>query len=69
MREETVAGGILARQDARIEHRGLRVFRDAQRERGGVIGGERVRDSRNPAWRCLAGFAVHGVGWVLILLI
>jgi hypothetical protein len=47
----------------------VRVFRDAQRERGGVIGGERVCDSRNPAWRCLAGFAVHGVGGVLILLI
>jgi len=45
------------------------VFRDAQRERGGVVGGERVRDSRNPAWRRRAGFAVHGVGGVLILLI
>jgi len=46
-----------------------RMFHDAQRERGGVVGGERVCDSRNPAWRCLAGFAVHGVGGVLILLI
>jgi len=45
------------------------VFRVAQRERGGVISGERVRDSRNPARRCRAGFAVHGVGGVLILLI
>jgi hypothetical protein len=45
-----------------------RLFRDAQRERGGVIGGERVRDSRNPAWRCRAGFAAHGVGGVLILM-
>ena len=37
-----------------------RLFRDAQRERGRVIGGERERDSGNPARRCRAGF---GCSW------
>jgi hypothetical protein len=49
-------------------HRAPKVFRDAQRERGGVVSGERVRDSGSPARRCRAGLGVHGVGGVLILL-
>jgi hypothetical protein len=40
---------------------------DVQRERGGVIGDERVRDMRNPAGRPPGGVAAHGVGGVLIL--
>jgi hypothetical protein len=44
------------------------VFRDVQGEHGGVIAGERVLDMKDPAWRCRAGFGVHGVGGVLILL-
>ena len=31
------------------------LFRDAQRERRGVVGSERVCDSRNPAWRVPGG--------------
>ena len=44
------------------------VFRDVLRERGGVAEGEHVRDMRNPARRCRAGFGVHGVGGLLILM-
>jgi hypothetical protein len=43
------------------------LFCDVQRERDGVIGGERVRDMKDPAGRLPAGFGVHGVGGVLIL--
>ena len=46
--------------------RGYFVFGDAQRERGGVIGGGRVRDMKGPAGRLPGGAGVHGVGGVLI---
>ena len=43
------------------------VFRDVLRERGGVAEGEHVRDMRNPAGRCRAGFGAQGVGGLLSL--
>ena len=46
-----------------------RMFRDAQRECGGVVGGERVRDMKGPAGRLPGGAGGHGVAGVLILLI
>ena len=36
------------------------VFRDVQRERGGVIAGERVRDMKGPRWRLPGG---AGCSW------
>jgi hypothetical protein len=45
----------------------IKVFRVVQRERGGVIRGERVRVMKSPARRSRAGLGVHGVAGVLIL--